>query len=274
MSIAVLVPMCSRNQNWNCVEDCYFMRCFLPSFERTKSNAYKYHIYLGIDDDDDFFLRHEQHLTQRGISIHRLHECQHAPAKAWNQLFEIAIKGDHDYFFQIGDDVILQSRKWTERFIEVLQSHDNRGVVGPCHPFNFWMRKKANKDPVIENAFVHRKHYDTFGYLFPPEIKNWFCDDWITQVYKPVCAYTCEDIIVQNQCIDKRYDIQVHNISNLVRQGREQILRGCFAFSLFGTDEKYRVIPLPIEDNNFCENVMDSNEIPQFTHPESIQRNG
>ena len=24
---------------------------------------------------------------------------------------------------------------------------------------------------------------DNFGFYFPEEIKNWFCDDWITYVY-------------------------------------------------------------------------------------------
>ena len=24
---------------------------------------------------------------------------------------------------------------------------------------------------------------DIFGFYFPEEIKNWFCDDWITNVY-------------------------------------------------------------------------------------------
>ena len=24
---------------------------------------------------------------------------------------------------------------------------------------------------------------ELFGFYFPPEIKNWFCDDWITNIY-------------------------------------------------------------------------------------------
>lgn len=243
MSIAILIPMCSRNETWEQLSDCYFSRCFEPSFERTKSSAYKYQIYAGIDDDDAFFLKHESELKSKGIKVLRVSGCQHAPAQVWNHLFEVALKDGHEYFFQIGDDVIIQSRKWTERFIEVLQSHNNKGVVGPCHPFNFWMRKKSGQDVVIENAFVHKTHYDIFGSFFPKEIKNWYCDNWITQVYKPFCSYTCEDIIVQNQCIDKRYNILHHDITELVKQGRDKLisnLKGCFAFCLFGTADKYR----------------------------------
>jgi len=243
MSIAILIPMCSRNQTWTTLEDCYFLRSFLPRFEASKTAAYTYRFYLGIDDDDAFFLAHRRELEQKGFGVYVLSGCQHAPAQAWNRLFEAAVADGNEYFFQIGDDVILQSRKWTERFIEVLQSHGNKGVVGPCHPQNYWMRKNAGTDPVIENAFVHRSHYEIFGYLFPPDIRNWYCDNWMTQVYAPFCAYTCQDIIVQNQCIDNRYAIEQLDISALVEAGRTRLLgalKGCFSFCLFGTQEKYR----------------------------------
>jgi len=243
MSIAILIPVCSRNQSWERFEDCYLIRSFLPRFEATRTPAYKYQIYVGIDDDDSFFLRHADQLRERGFHVQILSGCQHAPARAWNHLFESAVGDGHEYFFQIGDDVILQSRKWTERFIGVLQSHGNKGVVGPCHPNNFWMRKRNGGPPVIENSFVHRSHYEIFGSFFPPEIPNWYCDNWITEVYQPFCAYTCEDIIVQNQCVDNRYAIQQMNIHELVRVGRSKLfrsLRCCFSFCLFGNQDKYR----------------------------------
>lgn len=242
MSIAILIPVCSRNQSWERLEDCYLLRSFMPRFNRTKTAAYKYQIYVGIDDDDAFFLPEVDELRRRGFRVQILSGCQHAPARAWNQLFDTAVKDGHEYFFQIGDDVILQSRKWTERFIGVLQAHGNKGVVGPCHPNNFWMRKRNGGNPVIENSFVHRSHYDIFGTFFPPEIPNWYCDNWITDVYQPFCAQTCEDIIVQNQCIDNRYAIQSMDIQDLVRRGQSRLfqsLRCCFSFCLFGTQDKY-----------------------------------
>ena len=27
---------------------------------------------------------------------------------------------------------------------------------------------------------------ELFGYYFPPEIINWFCDDWINEVYRSI----------------------------------------------------------------------------------------
>jgi hypothetical protein len=215
----------------------------MPRFEMSRSPAYKYQIYVGIDDDDVFFLRYADELRGRGFRVRVVSGCQHAPARVWNELFKSAVPDGHEYFFQIGDDVILQSRKWTERFIEVLQSHGNKGVVGPCYPANFWGRKRGGGEMVIENAFVHRSHYDIFGTFFHPDITNWHCDDWITRVYEPWCAQMCEDIIVQNQCLGSRYTIASRDIRGLVSEGRQtliQSLRGCFSFCLFGDQDKYR----------------------------------
>lgn len=243
MRIAVLIPICGRNQTWERLEDCYLIRSFMPRFEMTRSPAYTYQIYVGIDDDDAFFLRYADDLRARGFQVRIVSGCQHAPARVWNELFKSAVADGHEYFFQIGDDVILQSRKWTERFIEVLQAHGNKGVVGPCYPANFWGRKRGGGQMVIENAFVHRSHYDIFGTFFHPDITNWHCDDWITRVYEPWCAQMCEDIIVQNQCLGARYTIVSRDIQALVSQGRQQLiqsLRGCFSFCLFGDQDKYR----------------------------------
>jgi hypothetical protein len=199
------------------------LKSFLPSFNRTKTEGYTYQIYLGIDDDDAFFIEHADRLREAGFTVAILSGCQNAPAQAWNRLFELSVKDGHDYFFQIGDDVILQSRKWTERFVKVLQANGNKGVTGPCYPANFWGRKRGGGEMVIENTFVHRTHHDIFGTYFPSEIPNWHCDEWMTRVYEPWCAYMCEDIIVQNQCLGARYVIQPMQIHELVKAGRTQI---------------------------------------------------
>ena len=30
---------------------------------------------------------------------------------------------------------------------------------------------------------MHRKHLDIFGYIFPPEIHNWYCDNYMKELY-------------------------------------------------------------------------------------------
>ena len=42
---------------------------------------------------------------------------------------------------------------------------------------------------------------------FPPEIINWFCDDWITYLYYPKYLYTMNGYFIQNLGGKPRYNI-------------------------------------------------------------------
>ena len=218
------------------------MTRFLPSFEATKDPNQTYQIYIGVDDDDDFFLRHRSELETIGKVI-VVSGCQHAPAWVWNRLARVAYEDGHEYLFQIGDDVVIETPGWTSKFIEKLKSHKNRGVVGPKNPPNFALR--VGGPQVIENAFVHRTHYGLFNTFFHPSIRNWHCDEWLTQIYTGICSYTFEDVVVYNSCIDKRYKIESRTVRDQVEEGRliiRQDLRGCFSFCLYGpyTDKYYK----------------------------------
>jgi hypothetical protein len=242
MSVAVLVPVCSREHEWTTLEECFLMTRFLPSFQATKDPNQAYQLYIGVDDDDEFFLRYRTELENLG-KIVLLSGCQHAPAWAWNRLASVGYEDGHEYLFQIGDDVVIETPGWTSRFIEKLKSHKNRGVVGPKNPVNFALRVGGTQ--VIENAFVHRSHYGLFNTFFHPSIRNWHCDEWLTQIYSGFCSYTFEDVIVYNGCIDKRYKIESQSVKDQIAEGRATVrrdLRGCFSFCLYGpyTDKYYR----------------------------------
>lgn len=242
MSVAILVPVCSRAHTWTTLKESFFITRFLPSFRLTKDVKQTYQIYIGIDDDDEFFLRYRSDLEKIGKVV-ILSGCQHAPAWAWNKLASVAYQDGHEYLFQIGDDVLIETAGWTSKFIAKLQSHKNRGVVGPKNPVNFALRVGGTQ--VIENAFVHRSHYALFGTFFHPSIRNWHCDEWLTQIYLGTCSHTFEDIIVSNGCIDKRYRIESVNVQPQIAEARAKIRRdlaGCFSFCLYGpyTDKYYR----------------------------------
>ena len=74
--------------------------------------------------------------------------------------------------------------------ILTLQSKDDVGLTGPIN----------NNPRLLTQSFVSRKHKDMFGYYFPPEIINWFCDDWINDVYKnighffPLNNHKCDNV--------------------------------------------------------------------------------
>lgn len=243
MKIGLLVPVCSRNQSWTTYEECFLHTALWQSFQTTKSEGYEYVFYIGIDDDDTFFLSHKEKLP--GIPV-LLTGCQHAPARAWNVLFQRAYDDGCEYFFQIADDVVLETPGWTERYIAKLQENRNLGVVGPCHPENYEGRKQRGQPFVLENAFVHRRHYEIFQTFYPPEILNWYCDDWITRVYEGTMSHMFPDSLVRNLSIRitaQRYTIMNVDLAGLLVRDKailRRALRGCFSFCLYGSYfEKY-----------------------------------
>ncbi len=240
MKIAILIPVCSRKQEWTDLSETYLMNASIPSLRATMSPNHEYTIYIGVDDDDEFFLSRKDELPGKVVI---LSDCRNAPAHAWNKLFEIAVFDGNDYFFQMADDVVLETSGWTERFIEALLDNNNCGVVGPIHPENYYPRVADGGNGVIENAFVHSTHRQLFGYFFPWEIKNWYCDNWITEVYKNELSLICTDIITRNLSIHaplQRYDIDYPDWQACITRGQQQLKKGCFSFCLYGPQcDKY-----------------------------------
>jgi hypothetical protein len=228
IKIAMLIPVCSRYQTYTKLEDCPFFRVFLPNFNRTKElKGYKYKIFMGYDDDDTFYKGHCEiikKLADIDTDIVMLTNCQHHPVKAWNELFERALKEGYEYHFQIGDDVGLETVGWTVRFVEHLKSQNNIGTIAPCEPMNYWGRKQAGKRIVNETNFVHKTHYDIFGYFFYPDIRNWYCDDWITFVYGDKYAHMDTKILCTNEVKGQRYCIiECPKIETYVKYGQEKL---------------------------------------------------
>jgi len=222
--IAILVPVCSRNQDYKSVEDIDFLKHLYPSIQSTKEEEYEYHFFLGYDDDDKFYSENKDLLKKEDVYLFELRGCQNSPPNAWNSLFTIAFFSElkFDYFFQIGDDVTLKSKGWTSQFIDILQKNNGIGTVGPCEITNYKQRITRGMPFVLENNFVSRKHYEIFGYFFRPEIKNWYCDDWITRIYEDKAVMN-KNIIVENKIRDNRYQIMMINVNEYVEEGKKQI---------------------------------------------------
>lgn len=268
--IAILIPVCSRNQGWQTIEDTYIHKAALPSLHATMSSDYDYTIYIGVDDDDEFFLDHAHELPG---TIVILSGCRNAPAHAWNYLFERAIDDGHDYFFQMADDVVLETPGWTEACIDTLQTNRNCGVVGPIHLENYNGRIANGQKPVIENAFVHKTHYDIFGYFYPWEIKNYYCDNWITEVYRDELSVILHSMTSRNLSIhasQQRYEILYPNWEECIRKSRIQLNKGCISFCLYGqyTDKYYRGL---MENVDIIRRHYPTWDIHVYAAPEAVE---
>ena len=89
---------------------------------------------------------------------------------------------------------------WERNFISKLKKTKGLGVTGP--------KDISCPKNILTQTFVGRKHYEIFGYYFHPNIKNWFCDDWINMIYRHLnCFFPLKQHFCDNIGGNPRYDI-------------------------------------------------------------------
>ena len=179
-----LIPSTSNGRTWNDYKDTYLYQTTLRSFLRTYSKEFKTHFYIGIDRGDPIYDTIESKDqfkrfigVMQNVSIEFVYMENVAKGHLtvmWNQLFDKAIADHCDYFVQCGDDIEFTTVGWMKDAADILDTHGGIGVVGPIN----------NNPRILTQTIVTKKHKELFGYYFPPEIKNWFCDDWINEVYQ------------------------------------------------------------------------------------------
>ena len=217
IKIAFLIPITSKGRNWKKVEETYFNQIFIRSLIGTINSKFIYRLYLVIDSDDNLFFNENFKNFKVlnllfGISITKIinHSVEKGHlTKLWNIAFKRAYDDGCHYFYQCGDDVQFISPNWVDESIQKLCSNNQIGLTGPLD----LGRLNINKDHspggerfIQTQSFVSRKHMDIFGYYFPEEIRNWYCDDWITKVYYPDHFYQLKHYVV-NKGGSPRYEI-------------------------------------------------------------------
>ena len=191
--IAFLIPTLSRG----CcnIEDTHLFKITLPSIKQT-CKSYTWKIFLGVDDDDAVYTSNMSKLTEFDTTIFESLQYKGYLTKIWNVLAKKAFDYGYDYFVQCGDDIVFHDG-WLERGIDIMRSHDDVCMTGVYDIKNL---------KLMSQTMVSRKHIDTFGFYFPEEIRNWYCDDWINEVYR-----YCDRGFVCGSCENtggkERYDI-------------------------------------------------------------------
>jgi hypothetical protein len=185
MKIALTIPCTSKGRpEWKSMKDTYMYNLTLKTFLLIQDKEHEYHFYIGFDYDDRIFSDKEE---QRVIiefstvftNIHfhfiKLNVEKGFVTKMWNELYQKAYNDKCDYFYQCGDDINFKTRGWVNDSIKALLCNNNIGISGPIN----------NNNRILTQAMFSRKHMDIFGFMFPEEIKNWCCDDWYNEIYKP-----------------------------------------------------------------------------------------
>lgn len=184
----ITVALLTLTHNSGDLHDCALFKMLLPSLAKTlgtdEVSGVRVVMYLGYDADDPIF---DSEKAQEAklliaklvgdkiiIKYHRMPRVRRLTL-LWNMLAFSAYRDGSNYLFQLNDDSIILNSGWLRRFIATLQKNDDLGVVGPNDPL--WECK------LLTQAFVSRKHMEIFGWLFPPQIRDWYSDNWITFVY-------------------------------------------------------------------------------------------
>ena len=247
--ICLLIPVTSRNQQWEKVGDSFLSRIALPSIAKTcEPNKYHYNIYIAFDVGDPFYDNVEilsalDQYVKEYISfanlVTRSFENEHKrPGPVMNFLSREAYNDWCDFMYQTDDDTELLT-PWTSAFVDTLQSFapSLRGVVGPtCHEEN---------PSILIHDFVHRSHLDIFSTQYPPQLTDWH-DDWITHVYGESNTRKLGNVIVKHHALVKRFEVRLESkdlFMSLLETGRLRISRWSklkvIAYCLYGDNPRY-----------------------------------
>jgi len=192
--ICILLPTVGRGSNdqpAKTPDEVEGFEKFVASFLKTLVPAYNFTLYLGYDIGDPFYDNDANHEACQNWVNNKLKHTKNTLnlelrgfPKAftnnvffWNHLAFEAYKDGCDYNFQMGDDMKLTGNAWN-LLIEELKTKTlkpNFGVIEPRHV--------GGNIRVHVISFVHSTHYEIFGHHFPPELYNWWADDWMTDVY-------------------------------------------------------------------------------------------
>jgi len=103
----------------------------------------------------------------------------------WNTLIGHSYRLGADYFFCLGDDVVMLSVNWIGQMVLRLRNNAFLPLLGTVAFFDEHKLEVHGTRPTFP-AF-HRTHLDIFGVdtAFDPIFKNQFADPWLYDVYKP-----------------------------------------------------------------------------------------
>lgn len=211
-TIGLIIPTTTRGCNFSKLsglDDLIFFRIFLPSFLKYASNTHYYNFFLGHDHDDPFYSveknREEfrKRFEQACPKIYTLTFVEFGEeiekgdlSTMWSLLADQAVKSC-EYLYQLGDDIEFKSKGWEDLFIALLGKTNNIGAVGP--------KDEQNPYGILTQSFVHCTHLSIFKRYFPKELKNWYVDDWMSEVYN---IRVEKRVVVHNRGGKERYEIE------------------------------------------------------------------
>lgn len=226
----------------------------LPTLAPSLDCGFRYLVLLGVDQGDFFFDTSEGRaallawfasnvqsvLAERAVDIQLRLLAVANPAQKPGPVFLAIAREAYslgaDYFYRVNDDTEFIER-WPEVFVTALTSlGPPYGVIGP--------RSFNTDNRILTHDFVHRTHMDLFsGEYYPPELQDWWMDDWISHVYGPNRTLMTKAVTIYHHTMahGKRYKVNFDHLEMLeplVEKGRQKVLDWMRANGISGDDSR------------------------------------
>jgi hypothetical protein len=163
------------------------------------------------------------------LQLVRVHNTLRKPGPVFLEMGKAAYAAGADYFYRVNDDTEFISpfaKAYTEALGKLSKPY---GVVGPYSVHSSKTTAKS-QNRILTHDFVHRLHMEIFGMnYYPPELTDWWMDDWISHVYGKERTFISHDIAVMHHTTThgKRYMVDYDNekfLNPLIKSGRVRIL--------------------------------------------------
>lgn len=200
-STAFLVPTTSRNREWNDITETYLNTVLFRTMEQTPMGV-DITVFVGYDTNDPIFSDKEQQLKLNAVYMNfNIIWCPMKPdpgnvVRIWNELASIARKHKFMWYMVLGDDIRLpRDGAWLRLFQKNIKKNNYIG----------WAAGWSNNDEIATQFLIHDTHLQIMEFVYPPQIKNWYCDNWLFEVYPKKYRYWRKDYPLLNMGGDPRY---------------------------------------------------------------------
>ena len=224
MKVAFLIPSTTNNRDeWKTAQDTYLWNILCESLERhTPDHEIK--LFIGYDEDDRIYSLAEERLKFRAKFMNFKIEWLpmfHKKGKVtmiWNSLAYEALKQEYDYLKVLGDDIRMPNDNgWLGCFINKLKKNENIGFSAG------W----SNNDQIPTQFLIHKTHINIFDFVYPNEIPNWGCDNWMYDIYPEKYRNWIKSFPLLNVGGQPRYEIQFSEtyVAAIVRRYKPKFIK-------------------------------------------------
>jgi len=224
MKVAFLIPSTSNGRDeWSSAQDTYLWKILCESLEKyTPDHEIK--LFIGYDEDDRIYSIAEERLKFRAKFMNFKIEwfpMFHKKGKVtmiWNSLAYEALKQEYDYLKVLGDDIRMPNDNgWLGCFINKLKKNENIGFSAG------W----SNNDQIPTQFLIHKTHINIFDFVYPNEIPNWGCDNWMYDIYPEKYRNWIKSFPLLNVGGQPRYEIQFSEtyVAAIVRRYKSKFIK-------------------------------------------------